>query len=169
VKPVIHLSEAESFENVPKTADGSPSTAFGSRMAPFSDGIGARDIGAIYMEVAPGRRAFPYHRHHGNEEMFVILEGAGTYRFDGQEFQIRAGSVCAAPKGPGTAHQIVNTGSVPLKYLSISTRNDPDIVEYPDSAKFMAMSLGGKRYPEHDIRAVNRTTANLGYFDGEDM
>jgi hypothetical protein len=33
----------------------------------------------------------------------------------------------------------------------------------------MAMSLGGKRYPEHDIRAVNRTTANLGYFDGEDM
>jgi uncharacterized cupin superfamily protein len=167
--PVIHVSEAEGFANQPKAADGTPSTRFGSRMAPFSDGIGARELGAIYMEVEPGRRAFPYHLHHGNEEMFVILDGEGTYRFDGREYPIRAGCVCAAPRGEGSAHQIVNTGSRTLRYLSISTRNDPDVIEYPDSGKFMAIGLGRKVFPDAAIREVGRRGESLAYFDGEEM
>jgi uncharacterized cupin superfamily protein len=38
-------------------------------------------LGAMFVTVAPGKRAFPFHNHLGNDEMFVILEGEGTFRF----------------------------------------------------------------------------------------
>ena len=165
--PVLSITDALAFENQPKAPDGSPIEKFGSRMAPLSSAIGLTDIGAIYMEVQPGKRAFPYHLHHGNEELFVILEGEGTYRFEGRDHPVSAGSVCAAPKGPGTAHQLINTGAGPLRYLSISTRNDPDIVEYPDSNKFMAVALGGKSFPNTDLREIHPLGQSLSYFEGE--
>lgn len=164
--PVAHLDEVPSFPNAPEGA-----TRFGSVMAPLGAAIGARELGAMYMQVEPGKRAFPYHCHHGNEEMFVILEGEGTYRYGDTEHAIRAGSVCAARKGgPDTAHQIINTGTTTLKYLSISTKNDPDVCEYPDSGKFAAIAVGeGNDFATANLRSLHRVEDGLGYFDGEDI
>ena len=164
--PVIQLDDAPAFDSAPEG-----STNFGSTMAPIGAAIGAKALGAMYMQVAPGKRAFPFHCHHGNEEMFVILEGEGTYRFGAQSYPVKAGSVCAAPAGgPETAHQLINTGTQPLKYLSLSTQNDPDVCEYPDSGKFMAFSFG----PDGDFanpkfRSLHRAENTLSYFDGEDL
>lgn len=164
--PVLNIADAPSFPNTPEG-----STRFGSVMAPMGDAMGARALGVMYMQVEPGKRAFPYHCHHGNEEMFVILEGTGTYRYGAAEYPIKAGDVCAAPAGgPETAHQIINTGSQTLKYLSLSTRNDPDICEYPDSGKFAAYAFGPEgKFSEPRLRALNRVEDNLTYFDGEEM
>lgn len=164
--PVINIDEAPSFRNAPEG-----STRFGSVMAPLGEAIGTKDIGVMYMQVEPGKRAFPFHCHHGNEEMFIILEGEGTYRFGGAEYPIRAGSVCAAPAGGlETAHQLINTGDKTLKYLSISTRNDPDVIEYPDSGKFAAIAVGaGRKFTEAKLRAINRIGNSLTYFDGEEL
>lgn len=166
MNPVIHLDDVEAFENAPKG-----STRFGSRMARFAPQIGARELGGIYMQVEPGKRAFPFHNHLGNEEMFIILEGEGIYRYGEQEFPIRGGSVCSAPRGgKDTAHQIINTGGVTLKYISISTKHDPDVVEYPDSGKFGAYVLGeGRQFPDQYLRSLHRTEETLGYFDGEEL
>lgn len=166
MKPVLNIADAASFPNQPEG-----STRFGSVMAPMGAAIGAQKLGVMYMQVEPGKRAFPYHCHHGNEEMFVILEGTGTYRYGGQEYPLRAGDVCAAPTGgEETAHQIINTGSETLKYLSLSTKNDPDICEYPDSGKFAAFAVGeGRDFQNARIRTINRVEANLTYFDGEEM
>lgn len=163
--PVIHLDEATSFANAP---DGS--TKFGSVMAPLGQALGAKALGAMFMQVEPGKRAFPYHNHHGNEEMFVILEGSGTYRYGDQEYAVKTGSVCSAPAGgQETAHQLINTGTSPLKYLSISTMNDPDICEYPDSGKFGAFAIGeGRDFTNARLKSLHRTQDGLGYFDGED-
>ncbi len=165
-KPVLNIEEAPSFPNQPEGSEN-----FGSVMAPMGDAIGAKRLGAMYMQVEPGRRAFPFHNHHGNEEMFVILEGEGTYRFGEKSYPIRAGDVCAAPVGgPETAHQIINTGKGVLCYLSISTKNDPDICEYPDSGKYAAFAIGeGREFQNARLRVINREAANLGYFDGEEM
>ena len=51
------------------------------------------------------------------------------------------------PAGPDYPHQIVNTSDAPLKYLSISTQERPEIVEYPDSGKYLAMT-GAARTPD---------------------
>ena len=90
--PVINLADLPTFPNDPKLGD------FGSIMGLLGKAIGARDLGAMYMQVEPGKKAFPFHSHHGNEEMFVILEGEGTYRFGDAAYPISAGSVCAAPR-----------------------------------------------------------------------
>jgi uncharacterized cupin superfamily protein len=51
-----------------------------------------------------------------------------------------------------------------LKYLSISTRESPEIVEYPDSKKFLAIAGSGA-----DVRfdVLQRADNTLDYWDGE--
>jgi uncharacterized cupin superfamily protein len=164
--PVINVDDAPTFANAPEG-----SSRFGSVMAPLGKVIGARRLGAMYMQVEPGKRAFPFHNHHANEEMFIVLEGEGTYRFGAAEYPIRAGSVCAAPTGgPETAHEIINTGKVMLKYISISTMIDPEVCEYPDSGKFAAIAIGeGNDFLHAHLKSVHRVKDTLGYFDGEEM
>jgi uncharacterized cupin superfamily protein len=164
--PVADIDKMPSFANAPGN-----STRFGSVMAPLGKAIGAKKLGAMYMQVDPGKRAFPFHNHHANEEIFVVLEGEGTYRFGADEYPIRAGSLCAAPAGgPETAHQIINTGKVRLKYISISTMIDPEVCEYPDSGKFAAIAIGeGNDFLHAHLKSVHRVKDTLGYFDGEEM
>ena len=96
----------------------------------------------------------------------LVLEGEGTYRFGADAYPIRAGDVCAAPAGGSeTAHQIVNTGSSVLRYVSISANVPTEIVEYPDSGKFLAKTSGpdGTRF-----RFVGRREGGeADYWDGE--
>ena len=92
--------------------------------------------------------------------MFVILEGSGEYRFDDTKYNVEAGDVLGAPVGgPENAHQLVNTGTVTLKYLSISSKSAFDICEYPDSGKFMVRS--------GQFRFIGREKETLDYWDGE--
>ena len=58
---------------------------------PLYDGVGARlaagtaaqKLGASIDIVPPGKRSCPYHFHHAEEEMFIVLEGQGTLRVAG--------------------------------------------------------------------------------------
>ncbi|QBY02654.1 cupin domain-containing protein [Rhodophyticola sp. CCM32] len=125
---------------------GQPSEKFGAKLVDVNGPLGLTAIGAMMTIVQPGKRAFPFHNHLANDEMFVILEGQGTYRFGDAEYAVKAGDICGAPKGgPDRAHQLINTGDGVLRYLGISTRNDPDVVEYPDSGKFAALAVAPGR------------------------
>ena len=42
--------------------------------------IGARKLGYNLTGVPPGKRAFPFHNHQVNEEMFFVLAGSGEIR-----------------------------------------------------------------------------------------
>ncbi|SEK95643.1 Uncharacterized conserved protein, cupin superfamily [Roseateles sp. YR242] len=111
--------------------------AVGARLA---EGTAARKMGASVDIVQPGMCTCPYHLHHAQEEMFIVLEGQGTLRVAGEMLPIKAGDVIFIPAGPEYPHQIINSSSEPIKYLSISTMEQPEICEYPDSNKFMAES-----------------------------
>ena len=124
-----------------------------------SDGMAARKLGAGYDELPAGKRSCPYHYHLAQEEMFVILEGAGTLRVAGEMLPVRAGDVVIIPPGPEYPHQFINTGSAVMKYLSISTQERPELCVYPDSGKVGAFAKG--------VRVMNRLDANLDYWDGE--
>ena len=98
-------------------------------------------LGCAYTEVAPGETACPYHVHHGEDEMFVILAGEGEYRFGGRRYEVKAGDVLGAPMGgPDYAHQLINTGRTTRKYLAISSKADINVQEFPDSGKFLVSS-----------------------------
>ena len=112
--------------------------------------VGARleltRLGCVYTEVAPGETSCPYHVHHGEDEMFVILGGEGEYRFGGKLYQVKAGDVMGAPMGGHEyAHQLFNTGTETLRYLVVSSKADLDILEFPDSGKFL---VSGRAVPE---------------------
>ncbi len=164
--PVVNVYKAQAFSNQPEG-----SGRFGADIAPLSESLGMSGLGAMFVTVQPGRRAFPFHNHLGNDEMFVILEGEGSYRFGSDEFPVRKGDVCAAPKGgPDTAHQLINTGTGPLRYLGISTLNDPDIAEYPDSGKFAALGIApGRSFFEAHIKHIGKREDAHGYWDGEEL
>jgi uncharacterized cupin superfamily protein len=132
-----------------------------ARIAP---GTAALRLGASVDIVAPGKRACPYHFHHAQEEMFVVLEGEGTLRVAGEMLPIASGDVVFIPPGPQYPHQIINTSGAALKYLSISTREAPEIVEYPDSGKFLAYARSGE---EVGFDQIQRIGDSLDYWDGE--
>jgi uncharacterized cupin superfamily protein len=101
--------------------------------------------------------------------MFIILEGEGTYRFGAETYPIKAGDVLGAPAGgQDTAHQIINTGSGPLRYYGISTMSIADVCEYPDSGKFGVFSRStGNPYDKATHRHLDRLGNGLDYWDGE--
>jgi len=134
-------------------------------IGPRIEGCAARRLGAAIDIVPPGKRACPYHFHHAQEEMFVILEGSGTLRVAGEMIPIAAGDVIGIPAGPEYPHQIINTSDATLKYLSISTQEYPEVCEYPDSGKYMAFSR--PKGPLLATGRVHRPDSDLDYWDGE--
>jgi uncharacterized cupin superfamily protein len=162
VRPVINVAE------VPLRDHGN-GDKFQAKVGSFGRTIGSTGIGVMLHVVAPGRRAYPFHNHHVTEELFVILEGTGTYRFGKESYPIKPGDVCAAPAGgQEVAHQIVNTGTTALKYLGISSTGGAktEVVEYPDSGKVAITS----RYDwntKTGLRTIARPGASLDYWDGE--
>jgi uncharacterized cupin superfamily protein len=127
-------------------------------------GTAARALGMSIDILAPGMRGCPYHLHHAQEEAFVVLEGHGSLRVAGEMLELQPGDVAFLPAGPDYPHQIVNTSDAPLKYLSISTQTRPDIVEYPDSGKYLA--IAGPGGPPQFAR-MSRLDEDLDYWAGE--
>ena len=138
---------------------------YDSHGARLAEGTAARKLGASIDIVAPGMRSCPYHLHHAQEEMFVVLEGSGTLRVAGEMLALKTGDVIFIPPGPEYPHQIINTSDMPLKYMSISTKDQPEFVEYPDSGKYLATArVEGKDFA---IARMHRAESDLDYWDGE--
>jgi len=129
--------------------------------------LGLTAIGCAVVVVAPGKRAYPLHRHHVGSELFYVLSGEGEVRLDDDTKSIRTGDLIGNPPG-AEAHQIVNTGSEDLRYLAFSDIGSVDVIEYPDSGK-VAYAAGIK-----DADFQTATIKMLGhvkpadYFEGEE-
>jgi uncharacterized cupin superfamily protein len=97
--------------------------------------------------------------------MFLVLEGSGELRFGDQRYPLRAHDVVACPPGgPEVAHQIVNTGTMPMRYLALSTVVQVEACEYPDSGKVLVVAgERGKRV----LRELFRKRDAVDDYDGE--
>ena len=145
-------------------------TAFAGADVRIGPMIGVKDLGISYSEVPPGKSGCPFHNHHVEDEIFIILEGEGTYRFGAQSYPIRAGDVLGAPAGgQDTAHQIINTGTGPLRYYGISTMSIADVCEYPDSGKFGVFSRSTRNpYDKATLRHLQHLdNAGVDYWSDE--
>ena len=162
-KPVINLADVQ-------MRDSGNGEGFVARLGRIGPLIGAEKLGCQLHVVPPGKKAFPRHNHHANEEMFFVVTGEGSYRAGEETYLIRAGDVIAAPAGDtSTAHQIINSSAGDLTYLAFSTRLDPDVTEYPDSGKFgVAASIPpGGGMASAKFTFLGRKDHPVDYFDGE--
>jgi uncharacterized cupin superfamily protein len=158
MKPIANLDEVE-FNDIEDNG------YYTSRRALFSDAIGACKLGYNLTELPPGKAQCPFHNHHGEEEMFLILEGEGELRFGSERHAIRKHDVIACPTGgPEVAHQIINTGSTTMRYLALSNVVDIETCQYPDSDKIMIDS-GTRGQP--GLRKMFRAEATVEYYDRE--
>ena len=115
-------------------------TVRGSRVGAAA---GARDLGANLFELEPGAQAAPYHLHHGNEEMLIVLEGRPELRTPEGTRVLEPGAVVAFPAGPGGAHR-VRAGEERCRYLMLSTMRFPDVAEHVETGTVLAMTGEGE-------------------------
>lgn len=164
IKPVVHI------DDLPLTA-----SARGSRFAVETGEIGLplglKGLGAMLHVVPPGKSAFPFHRHHVSDEMFFVLSGTGTYRIgDGKTEEllpIGPGDCLGAPAG-GLAHQIINTGNEPLRYIGFSNNTNADVVEHVDSGR-VRIDVGATGYHHTDgTYKQGLKPIPMDYWDGEE-
>jgi|SRR5947207_431493 len=157
MKPVINLDQLA----LQSHADG----PFQGQYGVIAERVGAKKLGYNLTVCPPGKTVCPFHNHRVNEEMFFILEGEGLLRFGDQEYRLRKHDVIACPPGGReVAHQIVNTGSVDLKYLALSTMDPAEIAEYPDSDK-VGVYVG--QQGNRDLRLMFKVAQNVDYWEGE--
>ncbi len=144
----------------PAWDEGKDQGPFRSRPARLGAQAGAQQLGATLYEIPPGAASFPFHAHHHNEEMAIVISGRPTLRTPEGERELAVGEVVAFPAGGAGAHRFDNRTEEPARILLISTMLSPEIVEYPDSGKV------GVRSP-HDLRKMLAAEPELGYWDGE--
>lgn len=135
-----------------------------SLCASLTKGTAASKLGASIDTLPPGKRGCPFHLHHAQEEMFIVLNGRGTLRIGNEERAIEEGDVICIPPGKAWPHQIINTSDQPLRYLSISTMESPEICEYPDADKFLARARSNGR---EDFRKIDFRGESVDYWEGE--
>ena len=143
-----------------------PATAarFEASTARLGSGLGLTRLGCNVTVVPPGKAAYPFHSHRANDELFLVLAGAGELRLGEQRHAVKLGDLIGCPSGDAsTAHQLINTGSVELRYLAVSSTIDPEVCEYPDSGKVGAYAGAFDKGLMHITRAGDRAD----YWDGE--
>ena len=136
------------------------------RLAPAA---GGERLGTSLHEIPPGGRAWPYHYHAGNEEALYVLAGRGRLRTPDGEHDLRPGDYVAFPTGERGAHRVSNPGDEPLRYLVVSTMQDPDVTVYPDSEKigvYGGSPPGGTG--ERDVDGYFRRADAVDYWLDED-
>jgi uncharacterized cupin superfamily protein len=139
---------------------GGTADKFHVERASLTERLGLTTLGINVTRVAPGKTAYPFHSHRCNDELFFIVSGHGELRLGEARHAVKPGDVIGCPIGGSeTAHQLINTGSEPLHYLSMSSNLDPDICEYPDSKKIGVWA--------GEFMLLTRGDAPVDYWDGE--
>ncbi|MEP6893295.1 MAG: cupin domain-containing protein [Gaiellaceae bacterium] len=120
--------------------------------------------GMSLVTAEPNAYMAPPHCHSAEEEIFVVLDGAGELELwpsarrggELETFPLRPGSTVARPAGTGRAHAI-RGGEAGISVLAYGTRDPNDICYYPRSGKISLRGVG-----------VIGRIEQLDYHDGEE-
>jgi uncharacterized cupin superfamily protein len=117
----------------------------GNRAAKLAAAAGSQRLGTSIIELASGKLSSPYHFHHANEELLIVLSGTPELRIPDGLRELQPGEVVSFSRGPEGAHRLRNTSSEPCRLLFISEMNFPDIVSYPDTGTTLTVTAPGAR------------------------
>ncbi len=124
-------------------------------------------LGMSVYELLPGQTQCPYHFHHGNEELILVLRGRPTLRAPEGERELEAGDVVHFPTGPEGTHQVVNRTQESVRYVVVDSKVSPEIIEYPDSGKLASMAFSESQ-KGGALWTIHRIDDAVDYFDGEE-
>lgn len=129
--------------------------------------LGGEKLGASIYLIKPGQKSFPYHFHHANEEMLIVLEGDVVVRTPDGEQEAGPGDAQIFRTGPSGAHQVINRSENDARIVMMSTMVDPEIAEYPDSGNVgvFAANTSGATDSEPLAKWIDGS-AEVDYFEG---
>ena len=124
---------------------------------------GARELGATLFELAPGGAVSPYHLHHANEELLIVLDGRPSLRTPAgtREFaQARSSRSRAGRRAPT---RCATTAAGPRASCR-STMNFPDIAEHVDTGTTLAVvePRTGRAFPKDGHSGVGGGQRSMG-------
>ena len=145
---IVNVDDVDEFERVGATV--------ARRGRDLGRAAGSERTGIKLYDVAPGMLMNPPHSHSAEEEIFVVVEGAGVVelwphpradtepgRWPGghEQHAVRAGTTVASPAGTGRPLGI-RAGEDGLRVLAYGSRDPNDITYYPRSGKVMLRGVG---------------------------
>ena len=141
-----------------------PDAPFRVRASRVGAHAGAEELGATLYEIDPGGAISPYHLHHANEELVVVLSGSPEVRTPAGPRRVEPGAVLAFPRGERGAHAVSNPGPEPARVLFVSTMRFPDVAEHVDTGATMAITGPGaaRVFPlEADMPVIDAVLAAM--------
>jgi len=124
--------------------------------------LGGDKLRSGLWELAPGKKSFPLHAHQVTEEALFVLSGHAKVRTPEGLAELGPGDYVSFPAG-GPAHQLINDGTEPFRYVGLSAIFGYDAVDYPESGK-MGFVVGS---PPNARRFIFRKDQPADYFDGD--
>lgn len=134
---IVNLNEVE-FE------DCSFGKNYQIKSSPLAKLMGSQKLGFHVEILAPKKFSCPYHFHHMDEELFLVLEGIAMLRHNNQYREVHEGDLILFTAGSENAHQFYNHTNQDFKFFALSSRDLLEVCEYPDSNKIAVM---GKTLP----------------------
>jgi quercetin dioxygenase-like cupin family protein len=144
--PFTVLSAADAFWR--------PSNQLGVANTNLAEQLGAEALGARLWRLRPGQ-ASTRHRHVDQHELYVVLEGTGRIRLDGEPHTLERLSAVHAT--PDAVRQVFNDTEADVLWLVVGAppeaANTLEMTEetlahlYPDGPRAMPEELGGGEAP----------------------
>ncbi len=114
------------------------------RMADIGRTLGSQRIGLTIQTVAPGHRSSRRHRHLFQEELLVVMSGAGTLLHGDERVACGPGDAFLYLPGDAAPHSFENTGTVALEIWAFGDRHAHEVCEYPDQGVAFVEGLGAE-------------------------
>ena len=128
----------------------------GLRAEPVVKAAGGELLGGTLYELAPRYEGVPLHIHHGMEELAIVISGRPTLRTLEGESELAPGDIVAFPRGRQGAHTLANRTDAPVRYLMVSNKVMPELVEYPEDGTIRALTRGRFDAPKADEDPADR-------------
>ena len=128
----------KNMADIPAVTSGNADTGSMFYTRPIVAGEDVDTCAVNFIEVPPGKCAWPYHYHDQSEEMFYIISGQGRLRCFYGEKDVRAGNMVCFPTGEKGGHMLLNTSETePLVYVDFEVKaTKTDIVTMPEDGTF---------------------------------
>lgn len=119
-------------------------------------GLSVSRIAGFGARLGPGHDGLPLHIHHAMEEVAIVVAGTPTLRTLDGESELRPGDVVAFPCGRRGAHTLCNRSAEPVRYLMLSTKVMPGVIEYPENGTIRVVTVAPFGPPDPNADPADR-------------
>lgn len=118
--------------------------AIEARMQDVGRRLGSQTIGLTVQTIAPGHRSSRRHRHVFQEEILIVVAGAGMLLHGDERVAVGSGAcICYVPADP-EIHCFENTGAEDLVVWAFGNRFPHEVCLYPDEGVAFVEGLGAE-------------------------